>query len=94
MKKCKISDCSSQLANYQVPDGEKVLILDFASNIWESDEEGIDREIDVKFALNNKYLGKIAYVLVPNEVEKSEKLKLHFIFRNKEYNYVLKQEEL
>ena len=106
MKKCKISDCSSQLANYQVPDGEKVLILDFASNIWESDdivdfldkcvmveytdEEGIDREIDVKFALNNKYLGKIAYVLVPNEVEKSEKLKLHFIFRNKEYNYVLK----
>ena len=106
MKKCKMGDCNSQLANYQAPEGEKVLILDFATNIWESneivdfldkcvmvgyiDEEGIDREIDVKFALKNKYLGKVAYVLVPNEVEKSEKLNLHFIFRNNEYNYVLK----
>ena len=80
-------------------------MLDFASEKWESNqivdylsksakieyvnEEGISESNNITFALNHRYLGKIAYIRIPNEVVNYKNLRLHFISRNKEFYYNL-----
>ena len=104
-EKCTISNCFIDRKQFVSSDTEKVIILDFASEKWESNqivdylsksvkieyvnEEGILESNNITFALNNRYLGKIAYIKVPNEVENYKNLKLHIISRNKEFYYHL-----
>ena len=106
LNKCSIGGCSTQNITYNVPNDKKVLILNFASNTWEADEfvsfldnfvkidyidsDGYESEMNLDFAIKNNYYGKIAYLIVPNIVEASEKLKLHIKIRNREYYYILK----
>lgn len=107
LRKCVVSQCYSEPSNYSSPEGSKALVLEFASNIWESTEivdflskcatinykdlDGMDRELKINFAIKKNYFGKIAYILVPNEVENSDVLQLLIKFRNRKIVYNLKQ---
>lgn len=104
-EKCSISNCMIDRKQFVSADSEKVIILDFASEKWESNQivdylsksakieyvndEGISESESIVFALNNRYLGKVAYIKIPNEVENYKNLKLHFVSRNKEFYYYL-----
>ena len=104
-EKCTISNCIIDTKQYISSESEKVIVLEFASEKWESaqivdylsksakieyiNEDEILESKDISFALNNKYLGKVAYIKIPNEVEKYKNLRLHFISRNKEFYYSL-----
>lgn len=105
-RKCVIGECFSQPASYSAPEESKVLVLEFASNVWESkdfvdflkksvvvnykDSEGTERDLDVKFAVGSNYLGKMAYLIVPNDLENSDFLNLNIKFRNRVIKYTLK----
>lgn len=106
LRKCVVTQCYSEPASYTAPVDNKVLILEFASGVWEStdfvdflskcaiihyiDIEGNERDMDINFAVKTNYLGKVAYIVVPNEVENSEMLQLRIKFRNREMKYILK----
>lgn len=103
--KCTSVKCTSTLNKYAALEGEKILTLDFASEAYESkniidfltkygkinykNSKGKDVSEDIKIAVDKKYYGKMVYIRVPEAAAKDENISLHFIIRNKEYNYKL-----
>ena len=79
--------------------------MDFATNEWESKElvdylgksgkiiyvnsNGDTKIVPVEFALKTSYLGKIAYIKVPKNVETSKNVLLNIVIRDREINYRL-----
>lgn len=106
LRKCVVSQCYSESTYYLSPDGSKTLILEFASNIWESteivdflgkcakikykDSDGMERELNINFAVKKNYFGKVSYITVPKEIENSDILQLIIKLRNRKIKYYLK----
>ena len=104
-RKCSIGQCLVSTYHYDSSEEYKIIILDFATNEWESKElvdylgksgkiiyvnsNGDTKTVPVEFALKTSYLGKIAYIKVPKNVETSKNVLLNIVIRNKEINYKL-----
>lgn len=103
--RCTSVKCTTKINKYNALEGEKILTLDFASEAYEAkniidflteygkinykNSKGKNKSIDIKIAVDKNYYGKTVYLRVPNDVSKLEDVSLHFIIRNKEYNYKL-----
>lgn len=66
-----------------------LLFLERYGKIIYKDNEKIEKEVEIKSAINKKYYGKSVYLKLPNEITELTELTLKLIIRNKEYNYQL-----
>lgn len=103
---CNTTRCSVDRQNFSAKAGYKVLKIEFASNGYEGkdmidfssdygkivyiDSKNKETSLDFKYPFSKKATGKYIYALIPDEVEKSEKLEIVFTIRNEKYTYKLK----
>lgn len=102
-RKCTSDGCTF-VRNKLTGDGEKILKIDFGSELWESknmidfltqygkliykDSNDVEGEIEIKNPISKAYYGKAVLFKVPGEVEYKE-LSIDLIVRNKHYVYKL-----
>ena len=102
-RKCTSDGCTF-VRNKLTGDGEKILKIDFGSELWESknmidfltqygkliykDSNDVEGEIEIKNPISKAYYGKTVLFKVPGEVEYKE-LSIDLIVRNKHYVYKL-----
>lgn len=106
VRTCNTTRCGVDRQNYVAKDGYKVLKMEFASNGYEGKDmidfssdygkiiyinsKNKETSLDFKYPFSKKATGKYIYALIPDEVEKSEKLEIVFTVRNEKYTYKLK----
>lgn len=104
-RKCYAGECRAEEEYMEASDGEKILVLDLSSSVWEAknfidffkmcgkidykDSSGLSRQLDIDFAVKNNYLGKVVYLRVPDEVSSSKDVKIVFTLRNRRFSYKL-----
>ena len=102
-RKCKSSGCSYERNTLELR-GEKILKLDFGSEVWESknmidfltqygkliykDSNGIVGEMEIVNPIDEAYYGKTVFIKISGEVEYKE-MSIDLIVRNKHYVYKL-----
>ena len=105
-KECSFGNCSIVSKEFSVSSDYKILMIEFASDDWETknmidffdrygkiiykDSSGDEESLDIDFALKNKYYGKVVYLKVPTEMVDAKSVALNFVVRNLEINYKLK----
>ena len=98
---CTTTECELGLKTIEAPNGYQVMSLDFASDTFESknmidflskygkieykDSNGKVKSIDIEFLLKRKYLGKILYIKIPNNVAESKYIAIKIVLRTKTY---------
>lgn len=103
---CNTTRCDVEDETYKAKAGYKILKIEFASNEYEGkdmidfstdygkinyiDSKNKETSLDFKYPFSHKATGKYIYTLVPDEVEKSEKLEIVYTIRNEKYTYKLK----
>ena len=105
-KNCEGYNCGTHHGEVEAGEGNKILKVNFASNAYEGkelidfctsygkiiykDNNGKNKYIAMKKAINRNYYGKYLYLKIPNEVAESDNLTFQFIIRNKKYIYRIK----
>lgn len=100
---CGSVSCELKSNFYQAGEGSLIFSLEFASDSWEAknmidflskygkieykDSSGKMQVIDELSVMKKNYFGKVAYIIVPEDVSLGENIKLHFIVRNNNYIY-------
>ena len=103
--KCTREKCVTSAFNVTAPDGYNILKINFSSSVMESknmidfvskygiivykDRDGYDREIEFKNPINNKYYGKVIYILIPDDFDTEKEFGIKFNVRGNKYNYML-----
>lgn len=103
--KCTREKCTTAIFKATAPEGYNILKIPFSSTTVESknmidfvskygiiiykDKDGYDREIEFENPINNKYYGKVIYVLVPDDFDKETNFTIRFNVRGNKYIYKL-----
>lgn len=105
VEECSLGGCKKSLLTTEASDGHKIMKITFSSDYFESknmidflkkygrinykDSKGKEKTLDIKLAVSRSYLGKNAYLSVPDDFEKYKKPHLCFTIRNNDYCYLL-----
>lgn len=100
---CKSSGCTYE-KNTIALNGEKILKIDFASEVWEAknmidfltqygkliykDSNDVEGEIEIINPIEKSYYGKTVFIKIPGNIE-FKKMSIDLIIRNKHYIYEL-----
>ena len=99
-----MSDGCRNVSYYLSGDKEKILKIDFGSEVWESknmidfltqygkliykDSNDVEGTIEIKNPIDKTYYGKTVLLKIPGEVQYKE-LSIDLVVRNKHYVYKL-----
>ena len=102
---CTTTNCELDSKTMDAPNGYQAMILNFASDNFESknmidfltkygkieykDSSGKLKSMDIDFLIKRKYLGKILYIKIPNNVAESKYIAIKIVLRTKTYNCML-----
>ena len=105
LKKYLSSSIELDSKTMDAPNGYQAMILNFASDNFESknmidfltkygkieykDSSGKLKSMDIDFLIKRKYLGKILYIKIPNNVAESKYIAIKIVLRTKTYNCML-----
>ncbi len=100
------SGCYTSSESVGAREGEKILKVDFISDVFEGkdlidfstkygkisyiDDKGKKQVVNIKDAVSKKYFGKYMYIRIPREVESSSSINLIYTVRSNQYSYKIK----
>ncbi|MBQ9019045.1 MAG: DUF4352 domain-containing protein [Bacilli bacterium] len=103
IRKCKTTGCEITKRKIDAGEGNKILKIDFASELWESknmidfltqygkliykDSNDVEGTIEIKNPISKTYYGKTVFLKVPVELENAKELSIDLIVRDKHFVY-------